>query len=179
MACLASLLIPLPKPPLTVCLVYTSPLCFVGPSQPSFKFDDSSWCAGLSESWSPELASFGIRVLQLVPGDMRTSFVSPANIATCLVPLSDAYKGTIADHVCQTVIDMHGKQPPDPRKAAEKIVEMTAGIRTAGEIVASRAVWLRIPIGTDSGEMMKERVKKFGDEVNVLEPIMGSCAVDG
>ena len=116
-------------------------------------------------------------MLLLVPGDMRTSFVSPANIGTHLVALSDAYNGTITDHVCQAVIDMHGKQPTDLRKAAERIVEMVAGTGTVGEIVASRAAWSRIPIGTDSGEM-KERAKRFEDEVNVLEPVWGSCAVD-
>lgn len=103
------------------------PSLFRWPSQFSFKFDDSSWCAGLSEPLGPELASFGVCLLLLVPGDMRTSF---ANIATRLVPLSDAYKGTLADHVSQAIIDTHGKQLTDLRKAAERIVEMVAGTGT-------------------------------------------------
>lgn len=69
---------------------------------------------------------FGICLLLLVPGDMHTSFVSLANIATHFVPLGDAYKGTLADYVCQAIIDMHGKQPTDLHKAAERIVEMVA-----------------------------------------------------
>jgi NAD(P)-dependent dehydrogenase (short-subunit alcohol dehydrogenase family) len=90
---------------------------------------------GLTESLAPELSSFGIRVLLLVPGDMRTSFISPANVATNLVPLSEAYKGTMVDHVTQAVIAMHGKQPTDPRKAAERIMEMVLGTGVAGEVV--------------------------------------------
>lgn len=64
--------------------------------------------------------TYGIRyrVLLLIPGDMRTSFISPANVAAGLIRLSEAYKGTMAGHISQAVMAMHGKQPIDPRKAA-------------------------------------------------------------
>lgn len=78
-----------------------------------------------------ELASLGICVLLLVPGDMRPSFISPANVATGLIRLSEAYKGTMAEHISQAVIAMHGKQPIDPRQAAEQMVEDGDGYGTS------------------------------------------------
>jgi hypothetical protein len=80
-----------------------------------------------------ELASLGVRVLLLVPGDIRPSFISPANVATGLICLSEAYKGTMAEHISQAVIAMHGKQPIDPRQAAERMVEMVTGTGVVGE----------------------------------------------
>jgi hypothetical protein len=84
----------------------------------------------------------------------------------------------MVDYVTQAMIAMHGKQPTDPRKAAGRIVEMVMGTGVAGEIVGKRAGWSRIPIGKDSGEMMRERAKGFGEEVEILEPIWASCDVE-
>jgi hypothetical protein len=84
----------------------------------------------------------------------------------------------MVDYVTQAMIAMHGKQPTDPRKAAERIVEMVMGTGVAGEIVGERAGWSRIPIGKDSDEMMRERAKGFGEEVEILEPIWASCDVE-
>lgn len=67
----------------------------------------------------------------LVPGDMRPSFISPANVATGLIRLSEAYRGTMAEHISQAVIAMHGKQPIDPRQAAEQMVEDGDGYGTS------------------------------------------------
>jgi hypothetical protein len=66
---------------------------------------------------------------------MRTAFISPTNVAMGLIPLSEAYKGTMVDYVSQAVIAMHGKQPTDPRKAAKRIVEMVMSTRVVGETV--------------------------------------------
>jgi hypothetical protein len=160
-----------------VCLVYLL-LRSLMSSQLCSRSNKNTWYVGLTESLATELASFGIRVLLLVPGDMRTSFISPANVATGLIPLSEACKGTMADYVAQAVLAMHGKQPTDLCKAAERIVEMVMGTRLAGEIVGKRVGWSRIPIGKDSGAMMRERAKGFGEEVKVLEPIWASRDVE-
>ena len=77
---------------------------------------------------------------------------------------------------------MHGKQPTGSRKAAEriveKIVEMVMGTGVAGEVMAKRDAWSRIPIGRDSGSMMRDQAKGFGDEVEVLESVWASCDAD-
>jgi hypothetical protein len=52
------------------------------------------------------------------------------------------------------------------------------GTGLAGEIVGKRVGWSRIPIGKDSGAMMRERAKGFGEEVKVLEPIWASRDVE-
>ena len=110
---------------------------------------------------------------------MRTSFVSPANVTTRLLPLGDAYKGTIADRICQAVVGMHGKQPTDPAKAAERTVEMVLGTGVVGEILRGRdAGWSRIPIGRDSGASMRAQAELFLEEVQALEPVWGSCDVE-
>lgn len=135
---------------------------------------------GLTESLAAELAPFGIRVLHLVPGDMRTSFVSQAGVRASdgrIVPLSEPYKGTMTDHVVQAILAMDGKQAIDPAKVAERVVEMMTGTGVAGEIVEREngKLWSRIPIGKSSGELMKERAKNWGKEAEELEPVWGSC----
>lgn len=131
---------------------------------------------GLSESLRPELASFGIRVLHLVPGDMRTSFVSIDGArAANFVPLSEPYNGTMVDYVIQAVVKMDGKQSIDPRKAAERIVQMVTVKGKAGETISKRDHWSRIPIGKESGEHMREQAKEFAEVVEELEPVWSSC----
>ena len=70
---------------------------------------------------------------------------------------------------------MHGNQPIDPAKAAERMVEMVRRTGVAGETVGSRAGWSRVPIGRDSGAMMTQQAKLFEDEVEALEPVWSSC----
>ena len=85
----------------------------------------------------------------------------------------------MADHICAAVVDMHGKQPTDPAKAAERTVEMVLGTGAAGEIVGSRAGgWSRIPIGKDSGALMKAQAELFLEEVQALEAVWDSCDVE-
>ncbi len=149
---------------------------------PGITLYSASKCAldGLTESLTPELASFGIRVLHLVPGDMRTSFICPAQQAAGIVPLSEAYQGTIVEKFMEMVLKLDGKQPTDPGKVAGMVVGIVDKKGEVGELVEKReGGWSRIPIGVDSGERMRARAKGWGEEVEELEPVWGSCEIDG
>ena len=151
-------------------------------AMPGVTLYSASKCAldGLSESLTPELASFGIRVLHLVPGDMRTSFLGPARQAAGIVPLSEAYKGTNVDKFLEMVLKLDGKQPTDPKKVAAQMVDIVDRKGEAGEVVGKReGGWSRIPIGVDSGERMRARAKGWGEDVEELEPVWRSCEIDG
>jgi NAD(P)-dependent dehydrogenase (short-subunit alcohol dehydrogenase family) len=66
-------------------------------------------CVGLSQALSSELASFGIRVLVVEPGEMRTSTLEPATPAPKPI-IPEAYKNTAADYVLSAILQMDGKQ---------------------------------------------------------------------
>jgi len=95
------------------------------------------------------------------------------------VPLSEPYKGTIADGVLQAVLKLDGRQPTDPKKVASMMVSIVDGTGSAGEVVGKRTAWSRIPVGVDSGERMKARAKEWGEIVEELEPVWGSCEIEG
>ncbi|ETS86522.1 hypothetical protein PFICI_00350 [Pestalotiopsis fici W106-1] len=77
---------------------------------------------GLSEALAPEVGPFGIRVLSVAPGTFRTNFLTD-------FPRPDAGLGAAyADGPVAAALarfeSMDGKQPGDPAKAADRIIEL-------------------------------------------------------
>ena len=62
---------------------------------------------GLMDSLSAEMLSFGVRVMILEPGAVRTDFVSKADVTHA----SEAYKGTIVESIPDMVWAQAGKEP--------------------------------------------------------------------
>ena len=80
---------------------------------------------GISEGLHGELAPFGIRVLLIEPGGMRTDFLDSKNVIEA--PRSEPYKGGIVDHVLSAVLSTAGQQMLDPERSAKRIVEAVDG----------------------------------------------------
>ena len=83
------------------------------------------YAVGLSDSLSRELAPFNIRVLLGEPGGFRTNFLN-----TYLEPAAGLTEDNLRMLLSEASIYFpsgHGKQPGDPIKAAERILEAVYG----------------------------------------------------
>ena len=75
---------------------------------------------GLSEALAQELKPLGIRVTIVEPGPFRTKFLGrPGTLAACRIADYDETAGRMREYF----VEQDGKQPGDPRKAAEAMVK--------------------------------------------------------
>lgn len=102
----------------------------------------------MSESLRAELAPLGIKVTLVDPGPFRTDFIS-RGIEQASTSLSD-YEAT-SGRFAKFLASINGKQPGDPARAANAIVET----------VLNGEAPLRLPLG-------KYVVKKFRDKAAAL-----------
>lgn len=79
----------------------------------------------ISEALQGELAPFGIRMLAVEPGAMRTRFFDPSSPVE--VPLSDAYKAGPVHQMLEHPHTVARKESIDPDFAGGRIVEGVAG----------------------------------------------------
>jgi NAD(P)-dependent dehydrogenase (short-subunit alcohol dehydrogenase family) len=104
-----------------------------------------------SESVAAELAAFGVKVTLVIPGPFRTDFVSRSLDVAQRMP---EYAGTVGKF--ETFLQrVNGKQPGDPRKAAEAIYQI-AGMDKPP---------LRLVLGKYANEKMAKRLKTLNDEL--------------
>ncbi|KAH8703441.1 short-chain dehydrogenase/reductase SDR [Talaromyces proteolyticus] len=111
---------------------------------------------GMSESLARELAPFGIRVLVVEPGSLRTNFwsvyVEPA------AGMNKDYAGTPLEQVLQLFKSNTGAQPGDAVKCAQRILEVVEG---TGMGVGKENL-LRLPLGPDC-------YKRFQTKIDTLQ----------
>lgn len=122
----------------------------------------------MSESLSKELAPFGIRVLLVEPGSLRTpfwsSFVEPA------AGMNKDYAGTPLDDVLSHFRSGKGNQPGDPFKTAQRIVEVVTG---TGMGVGKESL-LRLPLGSDCYRRFQAQIHKNQENLRLVEEISHS-----
>jgi NAD(P)-dependent dehydrogenase (short-subunit alcohol dehydrogenase family) len=106
----------------------------------------------LSESLAAELAPFGVRVLIVEPGAFRTRLFGGAFRAMSELPGYESTVGPIRAFAAQS----DGSQPGDPAKAARAIVDS----------VAAGAPTLRLPLGADAIQSMREKLAKVSADVD-------------
>ncbi|MCO5396681.1 oxidoreductase [Ralstonia soli] len=113
------------------------------------KFALEAW----SEALSYEVASLGIRVTLIEPGNFRTEFASDANMrpAQQLEP----YRSVIAP-IQSGLYGRSGRQPGDPAKAAKLMLA----------VADSDSPPLRLPLGTDAYEYWDRTVKARNADLN-------------
>lgn len=117
--------------------------------------------AGITESLRLELAPFGIDAIVIEPGYFRTNFLSPGHRAPTAGRIPDY--DPIMEPVRSTFDAYDCKQPGDPEKGAQLIVE----ILTKSGRVAGKAIPARIPLGSDAltiiGGRCQEALKVLDD----------------
>ena len=96
------------------------------------------------ECLQQEIPPFGIKAIIFEPGYYRTKVMSPENIkfAPPLIPEYTPVTSAIKGFVEAT----NGSQPGDPRKLADRIIDV---VKLEG-MAAGREMPLRLPIGLDS-----------------------------
>lgn len=129
---------------------------------------------GVSEGLQGELAAFGIRVLIVEPGGMRTNFLHEANVTA--VPLSEPYKGGVVDHVMSSVRSTAGQQMLDPERSAQRIVEAVTG--NGDGWPENRELYLRLPLGKEVIGRIKGKLASLQTNVDALENIWNSVDFD-
>jgi NAD(P)-dependent dehydrogenase (short-subunit alcohol dehydrogenase family) len=106
----------------------------------------------LSESLAAELAPFGVRVLIVEPGAFRTRLFGGAFRA---MPELPGYESTVgATRAFAAGAD--GSQPGDPAKAARAIVDA----------VAAGTPTLRLPLGADAIQSIRDKLAKVSADVD-------------
>ncbi|KAI9662278.1 MAG: hypothetical protein M1821_008445 [Bathelium mastoideum] len=124
-----------------------------------------------------EVAQFGIRVLEVAPGAIRTGF----NDAATLCELSEPYGGTVSDHVMQMLLASGGKQTGDPKKMALRIVEAvdyTGHVKDVVDGTDGLADFDLMFLGSDVGSMAKESGANLTSKVERLEGIWASVDIE-
>ena len=128
----------------------------------------------VSEALQGELAAFGIRVLIVEPGGMRTNFLDQANVVEA--PMSEPYQGGIVEHVISGVFATAGQQMLDPERSARRIVEAVAG---SGEgWPEGREKYLRLPLGKEVVGRVRGKVESLQTNVDAMENIWKSVDFD-
>ena len=132
-----------------------------------------------SECLSIEVAAFNIRVLILVPGYFPTNFFS---YATTVNKDKESRVYTDPSQGFRTLEEIpqkqvNARQVGDVEKLAARVFEV---VREAGIVEPTKnsqtmkQEWLRIPLGSDCGELMLRKIRVLEENVNALEPIWRS-----
>lgn len=124
----------------------------------------------MSESLSKELAPFGIRVLLVEPGSLRTNFwsvyVEPA------AGMNKDYAGTPLEQVLQAFKSNKGAQPGDAVKCALRILEVVEGTGMG----AGKAHLFRLPLGPDCHKRFQTKVDTLQENLLQTKDIAHSTA---
>ncbi|QNS09342.1 oxidoreductase [Streptomyces xanthii] len=112
---------------------------------------------GLSEGLAAEVAHLGIHVLIVEPGPFRTDFTGRS--VTYADPIDD-YRPAL-DPAKKQFLAMHGTQPGDPARAARAIITATQMDQPP----------LRLPLGANAIDRIRERLQQRLHEVDAIEPL--------
>lgn len=118
---------------------------------------------GMSEALSQELSPLGIKVLIVEPGPFRTKWAGIGSRDTHN-QISDY--GATAHAVIKTLHDYDGKQPGDPQKAVELVLEA----------MSAESPPLRLPLGQLALERLKQKMENVANDVSHWQK--KSCATD-
>ena len=138
---------------------------FVG--GPGFCFYSATKFAleGMSEALAKEVAPFGIKVTLVEPGPFRTDFRSAKSMRSA--PPMDAYADTVG-RFRKMLIDTDGRQPGDPRKAADAMMA----------VVASDNPPLRLPLGDVCTQAMRAKLAAVAQEMDTWERVSAATSFE-
>jgi NAD(P)-dependent dehydrogenase (short-subunit alcohol dehydrogenase family) len=120
---------------------------------------------GLSEALAQEVAPFGIKVIIVEPGALRTNF--SGNNAIKMMPVMDAYQDIIG--IMRALVhDLHGTQDGDPAKAA----------RALDLALQAESPPLRLQVGTDSIVAVRAHAEQLLRDLAAWEQVGSDVRVD-
>ncbi|KAF4549847.1 Short chain dehydrogenase-like protein 66 [Elsinoe fawcettii] len=131
---------------------------------------------GLSEALAAEMQPFDVRVLLVEPGGFRTNFQAADTRAAGRDGgefVSRPYQGTVAEQNAKRLVQGHMKQPGDPVKAAQAIVDVVTK-QSEGRSITG----LRLPLGQDAIARAEGKVQSLTDDLEKARRIAMSTAAD-
>lgn len=120
----------------------------------------------LSEALAQEVAPLGIKVTIVEPGAFRTDF-NGRSLAVAETPIED-YQAVVGG-LRQWLQDMDGKQPGDPVKAAEAMIQ----------VVDSDNPPLRLALGADAIDGIKAKLESVKAELDAWQEVGVNTAYEG
>ncbi len=91
--------------------------------------------------------------------------------ATTNRPMSEFYKGTATEKTLKFLSESHGKQPGDPVKAAEHILDYAMGQGLAEGLEG----YLRLPLGKSAIGGAKAKAESLKENFEAVTKIAESC----
>lgn len=119
---------------------------------------------GMTEALAKEVAPFGIKVSLIEPGPFRTDF---RNRSMQSAKPMDAYNET-AGRFRKMLSDTDGKQPGDPRRAANAMIA----------IVDAEHPPLRLPLGSMCVEQIRDKLAAVAAELDQWAPVSLSTSFE-
>ncbi|WP_421699735.1 oxidoreductase [Ancylobacter sp.] len=116
---------------------------------------------GLSEALGKEVASFGIRVTALAPGQFRTDWAGRSMERT---PRSIADYDTVMNPIRAARQAKSGNQPGDPAKAAQALLAL----------VDAENPPVRLFLGDDALGLVEQKLGRMRDEISAWEALSRS-----
>ncbi|KAI0634953.1 NAD-P-binding protein [Trametes polyzona] len=123
---------------------------------------------GLSESMDAEITPFGLRSICIEPGYFRTKFISEGNRVPYVNKIEDYRESISALNEIFTALD--GKQPGDPVKLCELIVDIVKGEGYA----KGRPIPKTIQIGNDCYHEVKKAITSTLATLEEWKPVITS-----
>ena len=108
---------------------------------------------GMSESLARELEPFGIRVLVVEPGSLRTNFWSA--YVEPRAGMNKAYVGTPLEDVLRAFKTNTGTQPGNAVRCAQRILEVVDGT----DMGVGKENLFRLPLGSDCYKRLQNKVE--------------------
>lgn len=120
---------------------------------------------GFSEALWKEVKEFDVSVVIVEPGAFRTNFLAAMAVTEKGL---QGYEGSIVDLTLQKFQAAEGKQPGDPQKAAERMIEVVTGQGQAGHL---KGRILRLVLGPDAYNRMAGKNKKLQEDINSAKEV--------
>lgn len=128
--------------------------------------------AGITEALRLELLPLGIDAVVIEPGYFRTNFLSPGHRVSVATRIPDY------DQVIEPIRKMFNaydfKQPGDPEKGAQAIVE----ILTKSGRVAGMTIPARVPLGSDTLTLIAAKCHETLENLDNWKEVAGSTNHD-
>ncbi|MBW4685878.1 MAG: SDR family NAD(P)-dependent oxidoreductase [Komarekiella atlantica HA4396-MV6] len=143
----------------------SSTACFM--AEPTGGFYGSSKLAleGISGSLAYEVEPFGIKVTAVEPGSFKTDFIKRSFVAND--SQIDDYK-ELVNQSRQDMLDDHGKQPGDPKKAALAMIK----------VVDSDNPPQRLALGADAVEIIDNALEFIKGDLDAWKEVSINTAFD-